>query len=161
MKKTTLSLAETTMYAIAEQIDCTKIDSKYETLFALNNDIIEDADDSDSVALANANGVYPNYASLRCKDTHKMLFRLWGKPKNGVVIIELQKSTLNTYKISLNDEFYSKYKNRDKKYGHIIVDSVADAVDVIMHFMHIVDADYYKTETTTVNKRSRKRKNEA
>lgn len=139
-----LSLAETTMYAIADKIDCTKQDSKYETCFALVNDLIE-GDDIESVRLANANGVYPNYASLRCKDSHKMMFRLWGKPKAGVVIIELQKSMLRTYKIDLADKFYSKYKNRDKKYGHIIVDSVKDASDVIMHFMRIVDADYYKT----------------
>lgn len=156
-----LSLAESTMYAIANQIDCTTIDSKYETLFALNNDIIEDANDIKSVTLANANGVYPNYVALRCKDSHKMLFRLWGKPKNGVVIIELQKSMLNAYKIDLNDEFYSKYQVRDKKYGHIIVDSVQDASDVILHFMHIVDSEYYKAiESTTVTpKKTRKRKN--
>lgn len=164
MNKNTLSLAESTMYNVASQIDCTKQDSKYETLFALNNDIIEDANDVKSVALANANGVYPNYASLRCKDSHKMLFRLWGKPKSHTVIIELQKSMLNAYKIDLNDEFYSKYAVRDKKYGHIIVDSIEDATDVIMHFMRIVDSEYYskqESKTTTRKATSKKSKKTA
>ena len=161
MNKKQLSLAESTMYAIASAIDCTRQESKYETLFALNNDIIDDVKDAKSAQLANANGVYPNYCALRCKDSHKMLFRLWGKPKNGVVIIELQKSMLNAYKIDLNDEFYSKYQVRDKKYGHIIVDSISDASDIILHFMHIVDSEYYKAlESTQVRKRvTRKKKN--
>ena len=160
MSKKELSLAESTMYAIASAIDCTTIDSKYETLFALNNDVIDDANDAENVALANANGVYPNYCALRCKDSHKMLFRLWGKPKSHTVIIELQKSMLNAYKIDLNDEFYSKYTNRDKKYGHIIVDSIQDASDVILHFMHIVDSEYYKAieSTKVVKRKSRKSK---
>ena len=111
---------------------------------------------------ANLARIYPNYASLRCKDTHKVIFRLWGKSQNGTVIIELQKSVLNAYKIDLNDEFYSQYKVRDKKYGHIIVDSIQDASDVILHFMKIVDSEYYKalesTTTKAVKRKTRKTK---
>ena len=170
MKRTQLALE--TMYAIASQIDCTKQDSKYETLFSLNNDVVDaikdekgkiiESTDEELAYYANLARIYPNYASLRCKDTHKVIFRLWGKSQNGTVIIELQKSVLNAYKIDLNDEFYSKYTVRDKKYGHIIVDSIQDASDVILHFMKIVDSDYYKalesTTTKVVKRKTRKTK---